>query len=220
MPGLTFQPRLHGIAMKYKAVGAHGEDLVAQRLQHVGVILRPPAHCARREGFRRNDGLAVNVPGRSHLFAKRHQIVRPGGRASPEFAHGHIDATGVLHILVRPIAVRFNREPEAMLIAQFPHVPGVIFQQKVGDGAAQIPQETLGGFSAFHRPAGKHGQIADGIITAALYRIPRGIRASSSASPLPNYRCAPSLSTSHRRRPDRPGAFRGSLRTAPRWLSC
>ena len=78
----------------------------------------------------------------------------------------------ILQIVRRAVAVRLDGIEQLVLVGQFREDGGIVFGEKIGDCAPEIPEETLGDFGAVHHAAGQRRQETGAIIASALLEFP------------------------------------------------
>ena len=129
-------------------------------MSEYGIILPAPGRRGRGERFRADDGFAVNVrDGRGELDGWMPLA------AGPEFTHHHVRRRAALQRFKRP-GVRLNRIHQTVLAAEFGEMTEVIFREQIGDGAAHVPEKTLGHRRVVHDATGERGQEFQRVVAA------------------------------------------------------
>ena len=172
--------------MEDEAIDPFAKCPVAQRLD-VGRMALPLLGVGGGERLGADDPLAVDVAGGGHL---RDRIRRAAVGPRPELAHRLVALAGVGHVVEGPVAVGLDRKLQSVLVGQLAEMAGIVLHQQVGNRLPQVPEETLGDLHAIDDAAGVDGQVAVEVVAAAFAGTPRASAASSSASGLPNCRCA------------------------------
>ena len=155
-----------GVAVEDTAVQPLREHPVPQRLDAVGFDQPATVVLACRERFRADDLSARNMGGRGGDLDRLCR--RP---VDPELAHRNVRHRADLHLIERAIAVGFDREFQAVLMAKLLEASDIVLGEQVRPGAPEIPQKPLGDLRTADDPPGDNRQERKRIIAAPLLKL-------------------------------------------------
>ena len=173
--GRLANQRLVGRLVNDEAVDAVEELLVGGGLEGRG---RPgPGRGGGGHGFGGGEVLTVDVGDRSGLAivgVVAELLLVDAGRLGPHGAHGHFVELLDFHAVGDKGAaalVGFAVVAHAALMQRGFQLAVVFVGDQVGDGLAEVPEEAVAGFGAFHHVSGEDGHPGQRIVAAALFEL-------------------------------------------------
>src|SRR6185369_11192040 len=125
------------------------EGPVAEHFHRPRIRL-PSLFGAGGKRFRRHDRTAQGVCNRRRL----NDAERAVETVKPELAHRDVCDTAKTHVRTWVHVIRFNRQPKAMLVAQFLQMLRVIFDDQLLGRLPEVPNKAFGYFEALDDAAG------------------------------------------------------------------